>query len=266
MGSVYEVELTHGQQAVLLAMADHAQDDGTDVFPSVARLAWKTGYDKRQVQRIIKELRKVRVLIEVAAAAQHRPIEYRINLHAAMSKPPFVANAAPAPRGDISGGRGDTTGRSGVTPRPPEPSVDPPVKPPLDAPAVKSQTTKEIENVWATFVGVMNPRGRGKELDAESRKLIREALKVADVDELSLAIETCGRSDFHMKRGKYKNRVGGKYNALAQIIKARRGRNETTRSRLEWWLDKAEELDEGKELIFDVNAEAARIRAEQEAD
>ena len=61
-------------------------------------------------------------------------------------------------------------------------------------------------------------------------------------------------------------RPGGKYNAIAQIIKARRGRNETTRSRIEWWLDKADELDDGKEVVFDVNAEAERIRREQEAD
>ncbi len=138
--------------------------------------------------------------------------------------------------------------------------------PPSPQPVVKSEVTKKIESVWATFVSVMNPRGRGKELDAESRKLIREALKVADPAELSRAIETCGRSDFHMKRGKYKNRQGGKYNALAQIIKARRGRNETTRSRIEWWLDRADEFDAGKDVTFDVNAEAKRIREEQEAD
>lgn len=137
---------------------------------------------------------------------------------------------------------------------------------PPTSPSVKSKTTQAIESVWATYVVEMNPRGRGRELDPESRKLIREALKVADPDELSRAIETCAKSDFHMKRAKYKNRPGGKYNALAQIIKARRGRNETTRSRIEWWLDKAEELDQGKDVVFDVNAEAERIRREQEAD
>lgn len=130
-------------------------------------------------------------------------------------------------------------------------------------PSVKSKTTREIESVWATYVEVMTPRGRGRQLDPESRKLIREALKVADVEELQRAIETCARSDFHMKRGKHKDRPGGKYNKLPQIIKARRGRNETTRSRIEWWLEKADELDAGKEVRFDVNAEAERIRREQ---
>lgn len=131
---------------------------------------------------------------------------------------------------------------------------------------VKSETTREIESVWETYVAVMKPRGRGRELDPESRKLIREALKVADAAELQRAIEACGRSDFHMKRGKDKNRPGGKYNALAQIIKSRRGRNETTRSRIEWWLDRADEFDAGKKVTFDVNAEARRIREEQERD
>lgn len=144
-----------------------------------------------------------------------------------------------------------------------EDSTDPP---PPTSPSVKSKLTEEIEAVWATYVKNMNPRGRGRELDPESRKLIRDALKVADVEELQRAIETCARSDFHMKRGKHKTRPGGKYNALAQIIKARRGRNETTRSRIEWWLDRAEELDAGKKDVFDVNAEAERLRREQEAD
>lgn len=145
---------------------------------------------------------------------------------------------------------------------------DSPNPPPPNQPSVKSKLTEEIEAVWATYVKSMNPRGRGRELDPEARKLIREALKVADVEELQRAIETCARSDFHMKRGKHKTRPGGKYNALAQIIKARRGRNETTRSRVEWWLDRAEELDQGKggDDVFDVNAEAERLRREQEAD
>lgn len=266
MGSVYEVELSHGQQAVLLAMADHAQDDGSDVFPSKARLAWKTGYDERQVQRIIKQLREQGVLVEVAPPAQHRPTEYRINLGAAKPKPAFVANVPSESRGDISNTRGDISNTPGETPRPPKPSKEPseePSTPTPSQPTVKSQTTKDIENVWATYVEVMNPRGRGKELDAESRKLIRDGLKVADAAELSLAIKTCGLSDFHMKRGKHKNRPGGKYNALAQIIKARRGRNETTRSRIEWWLDRADEIEAGEEVKFDVNDEFERVRREQ---
>ena len=43
-----------------------------------------------------------------------------------------------------------------------------------------------IEDVWTTYVEVMEPRRR--ELDPESRRIIRDALKVADVAELKRAI------------------------------------------------------------------------------
>jgi hypothetical protein len=111
-GEVYEYEFKHGEQAVLLAMADHAQDDGSDCYPSIGRVAWKIGYGERQVKRVIKDLRKRNILIEVAPPRQHRPTEYRINLSAATPKSPFKS------RGDIcdtDDSRGDICDSPGVT-------------------------------------------------------------------------------------------------------------------------------------------------------
>jgi hypothetical protein len=204
------------------------------------------GVKDRQLRNYLTELEQAR-LLEITQQGLQKPNVYTLF----GADPDRHHSAGPDRQG--SADEEDTGEKDSTTP-------------PTPSPSVKSKTTEEIESVWATFVVVMNPRGRGKVLDPESRKLIREALKVADAAELSRAIEACGRSDFHMKRGKYKNRQGGKYNALAQIIKARRGRNETTRSRVEWWLDRADEFDAGKEVVFDVNAEAERIKAEQESD
>lgn len=240
-------DLSPTQKLVLVALADNAQDDGK-AWPGKDTIVKKTGLGKSSVYRSLEELEDKELL-------RSGTDERRIDCYWL---------AVPQGEGDSQGGIGIPTVGS-VIENPQEPS-DKPNPPPPDSLSVKSKTTKEIESVWATWVSVMNPRGRGKVLDPEARKLIREALKVADPEELSRAIEACGRSDFHMKRGKYKNRPGGKYNALAQIIKGRRGRNETTRSRVEWWLDRADEFDAGKEVTFDVNAEAARIKAEQEAD
>lgn len=89
MGQVYSIELGHAEQDVLLAMADHAQDDGSNVFPSVDRIAWKTGYDRRSVQRAMKALREGCVLVETAAATRTLPTEYRIDLGAGTLKPLF---------------------------------------------------------------------------------------------------------------------------------------------------------------------------------
>lgn len=239
--------LSPTQKLVLVALADNAQDDGK-AWPGKETLIKKTGLGRSSVYRSLEELEDEQLL---RSGVDERRIEcYWLTV----------------PQGeDDSHGGNDRPSVGRLIENPQEPSDEPTPLPP-DSPSVKSKTTEEIESVWRTFVVVMNPRGRGKELDAESRKLIREALKVADPAELSRAIEACGRSDFHMKRGKYKNREGGKYNALAQIIKARRGRNETTRSRVEWWLDRADEFDSGKEVVFDVNAEADRIRKEQGLD
>lgn len=220
-----------------------------ECFVGQAKLAKLLGVGDRQLRRYLTELEEVG-LLEITQQGLHKPNLYTL----------FEADP-------------DRTSVSGQDRNPTSDKEDPGEEdstnpPPPTSPSVKSKLTEEIEAVWATYVNSMNPRGRGRDLDPEARKLIREALKVADVEELQRAIETCARSDYHMKRGKHKTRPGGKYNALAQIIKARRGRNETTRSRIEWWLDRAEELDQGKggDDVFDVNAEAERLKREQEAD
>ena len=242
-------DLSPTQKLVLVALADNAQDDGK-AWPGKGTIVKKTGLGKSSVYRSLDELEAKKLL-------RSGTDERRIDCYWL---------AVPQGEGDSQDGT-DLPTVGSVIENPQEPS-DEPNPPPPTSPSVKSKLTEEIEAVWATYVKSMNPRGRGRELDPEARKLIREALKVADVEELQRAIETCARSDFHMKRGKHKTRPGGKYNALAQIIKARRGRNETTRSRIEWWLDRAEELDQGKggDDVFDVNAEAERIRREQEDD
>ena len=235
-------ELSPTQKLVLVALADNAQDDGK-AWPAKKTIVKKTGLGRSSVYRSIEELEDKKLL--------RSGVDGRVECF-------WLC----VPQGDDDSHCGKDDSHSGTPYR--EPSVEPSENdPPPPTQPVKSKTTQEIENVWATYVAVMKPRGRGAQIDAESRKLIREALKVADVEELQRAIETCERSDYHMKRGKHKTRNGGKYNKLPQIIKARRGRNETTRSRVEWWLEKADELAAGADVAFDVNAEAEQIRREQ---
>lgn len=56
MGEVWGLKLSHGKQVVLLALADHAHDDGTHCYPGVPYLVWKTGYSDRNVTRLLGEL------------------------------------------------------------------------------------------------------------------------------------------------------------------------------------------------------------------
>jgi 5-methylcytosine-specific restriction endonuclease McrA len=89
VGKVWELALTPAKQTVLLALADHADHEGNNAFPSVDLIAWKTGYSERQVRRIMKELEADSLLVRTGGAPGKR-IVYSINLSAGKHKPDFV--------------------------------------------------------------------------------------------------------------------------------------------------------------------------------
>jgi len=55
MSVVWKLDLPQNKKLVLLAIADHANDDGI-AWPSQGRIAWKTGYKRRNIKRILDEL------------------------------------------------------------------------------------------------------------------------------------------------------------------------------------------------------------------
>lgn len=104
--------------------------------------------------------------------------------------------------------------------------------------ATAAQVQSEVDRVEGTYAAVMKPRRT--EMAEDERAIIRNALKVAKVHELEVCIRTCERSDFHMKRGNSIARKGQKYNSIGKILKPRPRLGETQRSRIDWWLDRAE--------------------------
>src|SRR5690348_4316202 len=88
MGQVWELDLMHSELLILLALADHADHDGGHVFPSMGLVAWKTGYEERQVRRVVAKLLESGLLIE-----QESPIgksrTFSINVAAGVNKQPF---------------------------------------------------------------------------------------------------------------------------------------------------------------------------------
>jgi hypothetical protein len=88
MGALFTKQLTQPQLVVALALADHAQDDGSRIFPAVGYVAWKVEKSPRQVRRIMRELEALGLLIKVADAQQHRPAEYELHIHALDAKAP----------------------------------------------------------------------------------------------------------------------------------------------------------------------------------
>ena len=88
----------------MLALADHADDDGY-CYPSVGRLAWKTGYGVRQVQRTLKHLRDGGLAVPTGSVAggRHNTVVYKLDPSAGRQKPPFQPRAERQISADIKG-------------------------------------------------------------------------------------------------------------------------------------------------------------------
>jgi hypothetical protein len=97
---VWERELEHREQSVLLVFADHANDDGSGARPGLPRVAWKTNYSLRQVKRIVGDLRDRGVLEVEKPGGGRRATTYRLRLDRVPAKTPFDEwrDAAEEPR------------------------------------------------------------------------------------------------------------------------------------------------------------------------
>lgn len=212
-----------------------------------SKLGELAGVGDRQIRNYLAELEDAG-LLEVTRQGLNKP-----NLYTLFGADP-ERNHSSGPDRKHSSDEEDAEEEDSENPCSPQP------------PVVKSEQARRIDTAWGTYVVEIKPRGRGRELQPDDRKILRDVLKVADVDEVETAIRECAASDFHMKRGKHKKRPGGPYKSLGKIFKPRPTKGETWRSRVEWWLDRAEEREGSGEVTFDVNAEAKRIREEQERD
>lgn len=206
MGLVWERELGRGEQTVALAMADHADDDGSKIFPSIGRIAWKTGYSERQVTRIIQKLTKMGLLILVHKSRQHRAAEYRMVITAVPEKEAFrsdtVSSLEPA-RDDILTSRGDISDARGDIAMSPDPSFEPPVKPPSSGaqePAPSRDATKAFDELFTQLTGLPLPAATTKKQKATNGEMwhqpVRRMVALANGTAAYVLRETVA----HMKR------------------------------------------------------------------
>lgn len=56
MTEVWGREVPNPYMLTALALADHADHDGRNAYPSVGLLAWKTGQSRRSIQRHLRAL------------------------------------------------------------------------------------------------------------------------------------------------------------------------------------------------------------------
>jgi len=89
MSAVWGLDLAKEQKLVLLAFADHADDDGY-CWPSLARIAWKCGYtQKRTVSEIVRKLIESQIVSQVEPPHGRTPTKYHIRTHFGAQLPPF---------------------------------------------------------------------------------------------------------------------------------------------------------------------------------
>jgi hypothetical protein len=82
MAAVFELDITASEKLVLLAMADHARDDGTRCYPSIELLARKTSQSRRGVQKIMRRLEDTGLIApsRLSRGGPRRSTEYKLNL------------------------------------------------------------------------------------------------------------------------------------------------------------------------------------------
>jgi Helix-turn-helix domain len=89
------MDIEPNRKLVLLAYADHARDDGTHIFPSVARIAEKTGLSRRWVQILTHELAQAGLLINDGRGPRGQN-RWRIGLPSSGASTPLPSAAVTA--------------------------------------------------------------------------------------------------------------------------------------------------------------------------
>lgn len=86
MGRVWDLDLPPAHKYVLLAMTDHADHNGENMYPGTGLIAHKTGYSVRQVQRIIDDLVQQGILEETIEPGQKSVFRADLNAVPTLSK------------------------------------------------------------------------------------------------------------------------------------------------------------------------------------
>ena len=98
VGAVWELELPQAEAWVLMALADHAHHDGSNVFASQKLLAWKTNYSERQVRRILESLEIKGIIVPENIGGGRGVVQgYKIDLSAGRKKPALPDNRSNCP-------------------------------------------------------------------------------------------------------------------------------------------------------------------------
>lgn len=186
---VWNCTLPCTERFVLLKLSDTGDDDGTQVRPSIGRIADDCGLHERTVQRLLRAWVKSGLLIVVAEGGGRRPTNYRIDLDRLllMQRPARRKHHAPAagplPEAPATPARGGATppldaGRGGRMP-----PLDPPVEALIATPGVASYATSGVAS-YATLPSHTHPIPPHREGEAVDKSGLGEEGAERSRDEL----------------------------------------------------------------------------------
>jgi hypothetical protein len=89
-GRIWEIDLPHNEKWVLLALADHADHQGRNIYPGHDLIAYKTDLHEKTVVRLVQRLLARGILRLADPARRPSPSNpYHIEWSACTFKPPF---------------------------------------------------------------------------------------------------------------------------------------------------------------------------------
>jgi hypothetical protein len=107
-GQCWDLKIPHNEMTVLQVMANYADDEGNNIYPSVGLIAWKADYDERTVQRIIaKLLTRGLLILQQPARGRGHPAVYAVRVEAGPFKGPYGAGKGDAVMPPRTDGMGD---------------------------------------------------------------------------------------------------------------------------------------------------------------
>lgn len=159
----WQQQIPPNWKLVLVALADHAHDDGAGAYPSKALLAAKTGYGERQVQRILGQMVGGGVIRIVRRSTTTRPTEYTLSMQDLFTvrRDKWGDNLTPPEAvSDVSPGESSEAleGVSDVSLTIKEPSEEPSTTPaPADAETAEDPNASHLVAAW--FDGAKDREG-----------------------------------------------------------------------------------------------------------
>lgn len=98
MGMVWDLDLTPNAIYVLLALADHADHEGKNIFPRLGFIAHKTGYSIASIKRIVAALRKEKILVK-DGETPGGVVKYSLDFENVPRKPEYISTSQGRPKG-----------------------------------------------------------------------------------------------------------------------------------------------------------------------